>query len=93
MGCLAKHVKFEPPDEKWVCPKCGAGVGDFCIYDTVENADGNCPLTHPGDYIRCMKCDFETSGQAFSNRIKKKLNMVPCPTCKGTGHVKGKVQV
>lgn len=90
MACLAKHVTFEPPAKEWVCPKCRAKAGDFCVDELQEDADWECPLLHPDDYIKCMKCGFETSGRSFSARIKKKLNMVPCPACKGKGHVKAK---
>jgi len=87
MKCEAKHVKFEPSEKEWKCPKCNAKCGVFHIYESVEDSDGDCNLLHPADILRCTKCNYETSGQAFSNMIKKKLNMIPCPHCKGTGYV------
>lgn len=88
MTCRAKHVKYEPTDEEWRCPKCGAGAGDFYCDTWEEGADEYCELLHESADVRCIMCDYKTTGKAFSALIVKKGNLVKCPCCKGKGFVK-----
>ena len=87
MICQEKHCKFQVPEEHFNCPKCGAAVGDFCIDDGPGLVE-DCDLLHPHDYLVCYNCGYSTTGKAFSTLIKKKLSMIECPHCKGTGHIR-----
>lgn len=88
--CTAKHTKYQPADEDWVCPNCGATIGTFCIVEPIESANPDCPLLHEDDQLGCMGCgDYEgQSGKAFARKIQKAKGLVPCTHCKGTGLVK-----
>ena len=86
--CSAKHTKYQPPeDEKLVCPKCGNSVS-FWIQEAVEGAHEDCMLLHDEDYLLCQKCGFDQSGKSYAAAAAKKLNLVTCKCCKGTGLVK-----
>lgn len=92
--CPAKHTKYQPPDDAWKCPKCGATSNAasltapcFIIEDPDEEALSDCGLLHERDNLSCG-CGYGTSGKAFAARHQKAANMVPCPTCKGHGLVK-----
>jgi Zn finger protein HypA/HybF involved in hydrogenase expression len=93
--CDGKHTKYQPSDNEWRCPRCGAsaalgvpGGNTFIIAATEEGADENCTINHAGDELAC-DCGYTTSGKAFAARLQKAANMVPCPACKGHGLVKG----
>ena len=90
--CSAKHTKYQPTDEEFCCPKCGATVGHFCV-DDGPNLD--CDLLHDEDELNCygepgaMGCpaQYGTTGKAFAALVVKKKNIQTCPTCKGKGYV------
>lgn len=93
--CDGKHTKYQPSEAEWRCPKCGAsadftsvGCNTFIIDSTEDGANPDCTANHEGDCLRC-DCGYTTSGKAFAARLQKAANMVPCPTCKGHGLVKG----
>lgn len=91
MTCTEKHTKYQPTQDEWKCPKCGAGVGTFYID---ESPNHDCDLIHNEDTIMCMglngdRCDYLASGKSFVQNLVKKKNMVPCPHCKGKGMVQG----
>lgn len=93
--CTAKHTKFQPVEAEWKCPKCGAPAcpkeprdNAFIVNDSPEGSDWNCTALHDEDSLGCG-CGYGTSGKAFAARLQKAANMVPCPTCKGHGLVKG----
>lgn len=86
MDCPHKHTKYQPTDEEWKCPKCGATAVDGFIIEDGPNED-ECPSLHNDDFIRCSRCDYETSGKAFAAYVMKKNSLVPCPCCKGKGMV------
>lgn len=47
--CQYKHTKYQPTDEEWKCPKCGASYDEneeFIIWDAVGE---NCSLLHDED--------------------------------------------
>lgn len=89
-GCNAKHAKYQPTDEEFVCPTCGHGPlnNGLVIDETQDDANDDCPMLHEGDSLRCYECGYETSGKAFSKKCQTKANMIPCPHCKGKGFVK-----
>jgi hypothetical protein len=86
--CNVKHTVLQPTDREWKCPGCGIGYdsggGGFVIDDS-ENME--CTKLHETDVIRCYKCDYETTGKAFAQRLMKVRNQMVCPHCKGTGVV------
>lgn len=96
LACDAKHTKYQPSDEEFCCPKCGAKCGEFCV-DDGPNLD--CPLIHDDDHLACYgkrkvaSCPdgYGTSGKAFAAALQRKKGLVPCSHCKGKGLVpKGK---
>jgi hypothetical protein len=93
MNCTAKHTKYQPTEEEMRCPKCGAGLGDFCVDESAPGADEDCGLLHVEDILICYGpngagCDWAgASAQAFASRIAKAKSLVPCSHCKGKGLV------
>lgn len=89
--CAAKHTAYNPSDEEWRCPKCGAGYrdGDFAIDTSAEGTSEDCTRLHAQDLLYCVKCDYSTTGSRFAGAVAKAKNLVPCPTCKGHGVVDG----
>lgn len=85
-NCEAKHTKYQPTDEEFNCPKCGAKVGDFYKEDPVGHEE--CELLHDEDNLCCAQCGYGCSGKAFAARIVKEKSMVKCPMCSGKGMVK-----
>lgn len=85
--CEAKHCKYQPTNEEFHCPKCGAKMGDFCIDEPDRSADSNCKLLHNSDFLLCYTCKYSATGKDFSAAIVKKKNLIPCPHCKGKGFV------
>lgn len=87
--CDAKHVKYEPSEDEWACPFCGANGDDFYIDpepgDDLSNDE--CILLHETDLIVCNNCEKSIRGKAFSASLVKKKNLVVCPCCKGKGYV------
>lgn len=82
--CSLKHTKFQPTDDQWACPQCGARLPHF----TIENSSNfDCELLHPDDEVLCEKCDVTYSGKEVATGISRKLSLVTCPMCRGTGHV------
>lgn len=88
--CTNKHTAYQPTEEEFLCPKCKAPCGDFCVD---ESPDYECPKLHPNDGLLCYKCDYRTTGAAYVRQIMKQRDLVPCPTCKGAGHVSSKTLV
>lgn len=86
--CLATHTKYDPSTDDFNCPECGAKAGDFAIDEPVDDVAKDCERLHNGDYLRCYKCGFNTTGRAFAQRLTKKNSLVPCEHCKGRGMVK-----
>jgi transcription initiation factor TFIIIB Brf1 subunit/transcription initiation factor TFIIB len=91
-ACKFKHTKYEPTEEEFMCPKCGAKVGHFCI-DEGPNMD--CDQLHDEDNIVCYGVDgkgcpaeYGTTGKKFVAWLLKKNDMVPCECCKGKGFVR-----
>jgi hypothetical protein len=91
MTCLRKHVKYEPPEEAWLCPKCHKGP-DFSIDNDIDwdpaLGDADCLLLHEDDRLSCFACGYVTNGKAFSALVAKKMNAITCPCCKGKGWVR-----
>ncbi|MHA1167113.1 MAG: hypothetical protein ACTSRU_04785 [Candidatus Hodarchaeales archaeon] len=82
------HTKYQPNDEEWKCPKCGAGVEYFTIYDSVDCVDDvDCCKLHNDDAVFCDKCDYSVSGRDLAKILKNKSNRSECPHCKGTGWI------
>ena len=96
MACLAKHTKYQPTKEEFKCPRCGVGPPDgLCVDNPSGDAADDCDLLHVDDDLRCYgenkngySCNYVVAATSFAKMIVKKNNLVPCPACKGTGHVK-----
>ena len=86
INCEAKHAKYQPTDEEFTCPKCGAVCGDFYKEDAVGHE--NCELLHDEDNLACFKCGYRCSGKFFSGRLVKSKGVVKCACCGGKGVVK-----
>jgi hypothetical protein len=76
---------------EFVCPKCGARAGVFCID---EGPNMECPDLHVDDEVHCYgekssgeKCRHTMTGQGLATSVVKKKNLVQCPCCKGAGYV------
>ena len=90
--CPGQHTAYQPTDEEWACPHCGAGPEYFYV-DFTNYSD--CDLLHTDDVIVCCskacidkngECR-EWSGKALAAALQKKANMVKCPCCNGRGYV------
>ena len=88
MGCPAKHTKFQPTDEEWRCPRCGAGSDYFYIELSAPDADPDCDKLHVDDWIICDNCGGGWKGSTVAKKLKEKLNYIPCPYCKGRGYIR-----
>jgi hypothetical protein len=89
MTCEARHTKFQPSDDEWKCPKCGAtSLEGFCIDDISCNSDINCNKLHCDDYCRCDQCGYHANGATIARRICEKIGLVKCECCNGTGFAK-----
>lgn len=94
-ACVTKHTKYQPSNMEWRCPKCGTSPSDggLCVEESAaRDSSGSdneidCDGNHPDDFLRCYKCNFETSGKSFAASCEKKSNRVECGCCKGTGFV------
>ena len=53
--CPGEHTEYQPTDDEWKCPKCGAGVEDFRI---VAADYPDCDKLHTTDIVTChsAKC-------------------------------------
>jgi hypothetical protein len=91
MMCPVKHTKYQPTDEDFACPKCGATPDSDEGFYSEFSPDGaeDCPMLHDDDELRCYRCDYTTSGKRFAISIAKAKNMVKCPHCKGAGLIEG----
>lgn len=87
VNCNVKHTKYQPTDDEWKCPKCGATANQPDGFFNDESENNDCPTLHESDTLVCYRCGFSTSGKAFAARLQKAANMVPCPCCKGKGIV------
>ena len=89
--CTDKHTTYQPSDDEFKCPKCGADAGEFYI-ETEADASiprADCDLVHPDDNLLCTKCGYGVSGRVFVAALLRKKNLVPCPHCGGRGTVPG----
>lgn len=88
--CHAKHTTYQPPDDKWRCPKCGndtkAGA-DFYIEEGAEDANPNCELLHAKDYLICNACAWGGTGASVAKSLASQDHRETCPHCKGAGTV------
>ena len=87
-SCSISHTSYQPTDEEWKCPKCGAGFGEFVIEEGGDGVSDDCELLHTTDECRCYACGYTASGSTVAKRLKA-LNqpMVKCECCKGRGWV------
>ena len=90
-SCLTKPTKYQPTDEEFNCPKCGAGVPIFHIDESACHDD--CTKVHDSDTLRCDACyrdgrDYDASGKAFAAGVVKRNGLVVCVRCAGKGVVK-----
>lgn len=87
--CLAKHTKYNPNGAEWACPKCRATADVTEGFFVEDSPNHDCAALHEEDSLTCYACGYGISGKSFAARLQKAANMVPCPTCKGHGLVKG----
>jgi hypothetical protein len=90
--CMVKHTAYQPTEDKWLCPKCGAGgttpeSEGMVISSSADDATGDCVLLHPDDEVECMACGYAWSGRSLASALKKRDNVITCPTCSGKGTV------
>jgi Zn finger protein HypA/HybF involved in hydrogenase expression len=85
--CAAKHTVFQPADDQWRCPGCGATNEHFYIDESAENSNEECGKLHEKDYVVCRKCDYGASGKALAKSMQEKYHYKTCPTCGGKGTV------
>jgi hypothetical protein len=82
MSCELKHIKDPQEGKEWGCPKCGKS--GFYIYESCNN---ECEALHPDDLLFCDHCHHSELAKTFIRKLTKKLNLVTCQCCKGTGFV------
>jgi len=88
MACTVTHTNFQPSDDEWKCPKCGADSNaGFVINESPSGVDPLCELLHTDDEVACYACDKAWSGSSIARVLYKRSLRVPCPHCKGTGCV------
>ena len=87
--CGAKHTKYQPTNEEWRCPKCGATADQgFNIDSPDPESSDDCELNHDLDEIHCNRChEYSAWGKGFAAALQKKHNLGPCSQCKGAGMV------
>jgi len=86
--CTEKHAKFQPTDDQWKCPKCGAGNnGGESMFYIDESPNGDCELLHNEDYIVCVECKSSWTGKRLSTVMVDALSLEKCPHCAGTGFI------
>jgi len=83
MSCWYKLTEFQPTDEEWLCPRCGASNENFAVCDS----SCGCDMLHDGDEVKCDRCSTEWSGKELAEEMVQRLNTVECSCCKGTGRV------
>jgi ssDNA-binding Zn-finger/Zn-ribbon topoisomerase 1 len=89
--CRAKHTRYQPTDgDKIVCPKCGEDK-QFIIEQSADGSMMNCELFHTDDGWECAKCESAYTGSQVINALVRRNNVMTCPTCGGTGHVRKSV--
>jgi len=88
VSCSEKHTKYQPTENEWRCPWCGADNKSFYIEEPIETARDDCEKLHEGDGLYCYICKDALSGKAFAAQIQKTKNLIPCKHCKGSGLVK-----
>ena len=85
--CDSKHTAYQPPDEVWLCPKCGADTGSFIIDNSADDANSDCSLLHEDDEVRCLACHDGWSGKQIAKKLMTINHRKVCPTCKGAGSI------
>jgi hypothetical protein len=85
--CPAKHTKWQPKEDQWVCPRCGAGKEEFNIEEPDSQAHEECGLLHEFDELRCLRCDYANYGKDFSLYCATTDEYETCPCCGGLGKV------
>jgi hypothetical protein len=94
MSCARKHTKYQPTNEEFKCPRCGATPDTDPQFvqeppeDVWGSMDDSCDKLHDDDMCNCNRCEYGVSGKGFAARLAKQHKLVPCPHCRGTGLVK-----
>jgi radical SAM protein with 4Fe4S-binding SPASM domain len=91
--CSHKHTPYQPSDDEWRCPNCGADNDHFYIVEPVGDTY-NCPFLHAADEVGCSKCDKGWTGTRLGALLakRKSVKIEKCPTCKGHGFVEVKIE-
>ena len=84
MICDLKHIADPLEGKDWECPSCREGK----LYID-ESLNDDCEKVHADDVLICDKCRHTVTAKRYFAQVRKTLNLVPCPCCKGTGFVKG----
>jgi rubredoxin len=78
MKCVEQHTVWQPSEEEFRCPVCGAESGDFFIEESVAEEDPAsgtlvCDLLHRDDFLYCDSCGFSCRGEEFVERVNTKV--------------------
>jgi hypothetical protein len=87
MTCKHKKTEYQPNENEWVCPFCGAESTadmEFCVeYSPCD--DYHCEALHCGDEVYCSGCDETYTGEKIAKKMMEKKNAKRCPHCDGRG--------
>jgi DNA-directed RNA polymerase beta' subunit len=89
MDCQAQHTIYDPTDDEFFCPHCGAKAGQFYIEEPDILSEEGCTRLHDNDELRCHSCEHTTTGKEFIEKLMLERNFKVCPCCQGKGFVKG----
>ncbi len=90
--CSGKHTSYQPTDDEWKCPECGADNQYF--YIDFANYD-DCDLLHVDDVVTCCSphcVDENGESKVWSGKdmaMIMQAGRIKCSCCKGTGYVQG----
>jgi len=70
--CFAKHAKYQPTDEEWKCPICGADSEYFYIDTPDPEASDECELLHEDDIVCCTQCGNGWTGAEIAEIFLEK---------------------
>lgn len=66
----------------WKCPNCDVGSDPPNL-----NSQGFIDEIEETGFCNCYECDKSYTLNSLIKQLQKKVNVMPCPHCKGTGIV------